>query len=416
MKRSMPRTLPPVLLLVLALLATACGPRATPAPTPAPTPDASARQLRVQQALWTAVNDNYVHDDFGGADWAAAGDAARAQIEAGLTNDEFEAAMRDMLAVLPAGTVIWETRAERLESQSADTSTYEGIGAFVAVRAEPEPRVILLAVMEDSPAQRAGLAAHDAIFAIDGEPVLAEEGLEVIQRVRGPAGSSVALTVQSPGGERREVAVERGQLTSTAQLLAGVITEADIAYFLLPTQPTEQMIDNILAAWQGMNESRALRGIILDLRIAHTGGQWPLGELLTLLGDGELGATYTREGEQPLEVTGQDFSGSQTLPLAVLVGPDTEGAPEVLAAALQASGRAQVVGLPTPGDVEGTTEIALPDGSRVFIAFSSYLTADGRDIGLEGVVPDEVVEADWDEVSDTFDPVLDAAVALLAEE
>ncbi|MBI3361986.1 MAG: PDZ domain-containing protein [Chloroflexi bacterium] len=378
-----------------------------------PTTSSAERQLRVLDALWSAIDDQYVYKDFNGVDWKAAHDETRAKIESGLTDDEFVKAVRAMTGKLPAGTVQWQTREERIAGQTSNTQTYEGIGAFVSVRGAPKPHVILLSVMKDSPAAKAGLSAHDSIYAIDGVAVKAEEGLDVIQRVRGPAGTMVKLTVQSPGGSSRDVDVKRGQLTAGAELLGGTVTGTHIAYFLIPTQPPDKMADNLVAALQSMKQAGTIAGIILDLRIARTGAQWPLAEFLTLFGNGKLGNTYTREGEQPLDITGKDFFGSQAVPLVLLVGPDTEGAPEMLAGALQDISRAKVVGLPTLGEVEGTSETALPDGSRVFVASSSFVTAKGRDLGLKGVEPDEVVKSDWDEVSDTNDPVLDKAVEVV---
>src|SRR5262245_34349595 len=205
----------------LALLAAACGRSGSQGPTPVPTASPTERQERVYQSLWKAVNDQYVYSDFGGVDWQAAGDATRAKIEGGLTEEEFVAAMRDMIGLLPKGMVAWETREERLARQTSNTATYEGIGAFVSVRAEPQPHIVLLAVMDGSPAQQAGLIAHDSIYAIDGSPVLAEEGLEVIDRVRGPAGTTVKLTVESPDGSRRDVEVTRGQLAASGKVRIG---------------------------------------------------------------------------------------------------------------------------------------------------------------------------------------------------
>lgn len=399
--------------LTLALFVAACGPKARPAPTAAPTTHPVERQARILDAIWNAVNDQYVYKDFNGVDWKAAGDEARAKIESGLTDEAFVETIRAMIGKLPPGTVQWQTREERLASQTSDSQTYEGIGAFVAVRAEPTPRIILLAVMKDSPAAQAGLAAHDGILAVDGLAVKAEEGLGVIQRVRGPAGTTVTLSVKSPSETPRDVPVKRGKLTAGAELLGGTITGTNIAYFLFPTQPTDNMENDVLGALQTLSQAGPIEGIILDLRIARTGAQWPLGEMLTLFADGKLGSTYTRAGQELLEITGQDLFESQTLPLVMLVGPDTEGAPEVFAAAVQDAGRAKVVGLPTPGHVEGTAEVALPDGSRVFIASSSFVTLKGRDLGLKGVEPDEIVKADWDEVSDTDDPVIDQAVEII---
>jgi carboxyl-terminal processing protease len=101
------------------------------------------------------------------------------------------------------------------------------------------------------------------------------------------------------------------------------------------------------------------------------------------------------------------------VPLVVLTGPDTEGTPEIFAAALQASGRAIVIGQDTPGSVQGFAEIALPDGSRMFLATSSYRTTTGVDLAAIGVTPDVVIDADWDSFTTTDDPVIEAALAYI---
>ena len=154
-------------------------------------------------------------------------------------------------------------------------------------------------------------------------------------------------------------------------------------------------------------------GLVLDLRIAGSNSSWPLTEMLTLLGNGPMGHFAKREGEQPLVIPGADISNSQTIPLAILVGPDTSGAPEVFAGALQATGRAPLVGLPTGGNVLSFRQQTLSDGSLLTFADSSYITPNGRDLGITGLTPDLLIQADWDEVTPEFDPVLLGAIDLL---
>lgn len=399
-----------ILSLLLAACASQAAPTVTATPLVTPTP---TLQMRTFEALWTAVNDNYVYADFEGADWEALHAEYAARLAAGLSADEFAQAMRAMLAALPPGTAGLETREERIEREIEDASSYEGIGAYVAVRPAPEPRVVLLSVMPGSPAQEAGLAAHDSILAIDGAAVTAEEGPAVIRRVRGPADSQVTLQVRSPGKAPRQVIVTRRRLVAADLLKAGVIRQGNIGYFLFPPAAYEELVNEFGSGLQQMSEGGALGGVILDLRIATSGGGWPLTTLLSLFADGELGETYTRAEVEALAITGQDFLNSQTLPMAVIVGPDTQGLPEIFAAAMQAAGRATIVGMPTPGEVERLTEYPLPDGSRAFIATSSFRTPDGREIGLSGVTPDVKAEADWDAVTTEDDPVRDAAVAAL---
>jgi carboxyl-terminal processing protease len=182
----------------------------------------------------------------------------------------------------------------------------------------------------------------------------------------------------------------------------------------VPVVSTANLATTIANDLVTISETTQLRGIILDLRVSRSGtGEWPLGEMLTMFGDGELGEFYTRTTTDTVTVEGQDLGGSQTLPLVILVGRDTEGTPEIFAAALQSAGRAVLLGQSTPGAVEGFDEVALPDGSRMFLATSSFRTAGNLDLAQTGITPDREIDADWDAIQLDTDPVLGAALSLL---
>jgi carboxyl-terminal processing protease len=213
------------------------------------------------------------------------------------------------------------------------------------------------------------------------------------------------------------VAVTRGrvQLTEGANRLRyALLPESDVGYLLLPRQTTSSLVTEVAQSLTLLTQQTALRGVILDLRIAALGGGWPLEEMLTLFADGALGEMYTTQEVLPVEIAGQDVAGSQSLPLALLIGPDTEGLPEIFAAALQSSGRAVLFGSRTSGDIENNHLVSLPDGSRVLISSTSYRTSTGFDVGLSGLEPNLAVRFDWDAVTEQVDPVRDASqVALL---
>lgn len=402
-----------LLILLLALTLAACGQKEAPTPTPLPTTDPAVRQQRALEALWMAVNDQFIYDDFGGADWNALQAEYKTRIAGGLSNMEFEESLNSLVSNLPAGSAVYQTRSERIQAELENTALYSGIGAYISVRAEPEPHIVILSIIKDSPAAEAGLAAHDSIYSVDGGAVTAEEGLTVVQRVRGDAGTTVTLEVESPGGARRTVTVTRAKLTAADTLKGGLLTQSGILYLLVPVSPEATLLEAMAQGLTAASQQTQLTGIIIDLRIAHAGAGWPLTEMLTLYGDGPLGEFYTRDEEQPLAANGVDVSGSQTLPLVVLVGPDTEGSPEIFAAALQASNRAKIIGMPTAGKVFGFSDVALPDGSLLTLATSSYKTSAGRDLARFGVKPDTTVDADWDEVSPSSDPALEKAIEIL---
>ncbi len=404
------------LLLVALLLAACAGPAATEAPTEIPQrirDELKALQLTVVEEIRQAVADNFVYSDFGGTDWESEASLARNRVETGLTEEEFAIAMDEMVAALPDGSASYMTRAERVEAEFQSGILYEGIGAFVSFRTEPQPHVVLLSVIDGSPAQEAGLRAHDSVYKVDGLQVTEEEGLSIIEKVRGPAGTEVLLEVASPAGDPREVLVRRDRVTAS-DTLKGALLPQGLLYVLVPVAVDDTLVERVAGVLQVSEQQEVpALGLVIDLRIAGSAGSWPLVEMLTLLGNGPMGHFTTHDGQQPLVIQGTDISNSQTIPLAILVGPDTSGAPEVFAVALQGTGRALLVGLGTNGSVMSFRQQTLPDGSLLTFAESSYITPSGSDLSLTDLTPDLLVQADWDEVTPESDPVLQSAIDLL---
>jgi C-terminal peptidase prc len=371
------------------------------------------QQTKTFEVLWKNLEENYIYFGSAEVDWQALHDKYLDRINTGLTSEEFAAMIKELEAELPAGSLVHETRAERIERDTTDTSSYEGIGAFVGFSDEPEPHIVLLDVIEGSPAEKAGLQAHDSIFAIDGSPILLEEGITAVDRVRGPAGSSVTLDVQTPGTAERSVEVKRGKLTSTGKLKASVIQGTNYGYLLFPPVGYDTLQADVVQSMQKFSNDKTLEGLVIDLRIASSTRGWPLEDMYTMFDDGELGEFYDRNDKQMVEVTGQDTFSSQDVPLVVLVGQNTTGFPEIFAASLQIHERAFVIGETTPGAVETTSSFYLPDGSQAFIATTSFVLPNGEELGTTGVVPDLPIAVGWDDVSPEQDPVLDRAIETL---
>jgi len=384
-------------------------------PSAIPQSELAARQQSVLEALVARLDEGYLYPDYGDIEWETHAAQLEGQISRGLSDEEFRAALEALVLVLPPGTASYTSREERVQADFDVSNTYEGIGAFVSIRAEPEPRILLLSVIPNSPAARAGLQAHDAVYAVDGTPVSREEGLAVIDRVRGPAGTEVVLEVASPEQARRQVTVERGKVAIADSLRVGILAPG-LIYLLVPVSVDTSLFETLAGLLQDMLEQdQTVVGLVLDLRIAGSSSEWPLSEMLSLLGDGQAGYFNSRAGNEPLDIQGTDFADSQSLPLAILVGPDTSGAPEVFAAALQAISRGPIVGLPTSGSVLSFQSHILPDGSLLTFAESSFVTPDGTDLSLSGLTPDVIVELDWDQVQAGADPVLLKAIELLQQ-
>ncbi len=403
--------------LFVSLLLAACIPIPRPESTPelrfGPQASPQEQQTRTFEALWKSLEENYIYYDQAHVDWAAVHTTYTSRILE-LTNPaEFESLIHELEADLPEDSITWQSRTERIQSDTADTSFYEGIGAFVGYRAIPEPHIVILSVIAGSPAERAGLQAHDSIYQIDNEPVRAEEGLKAVERIRGPAGSPVKLEVSSPGGVEHPINVRRTQLTSTVTLTSRMLKDTNIGYVLFPPLGYKTMRQEMIDSLEGMTRNRHLEGLILDLRIASSLSGWPLQDMLTLFADGIIGEFYDRHESQIVDITGEDVMSSQSVPLAVLVGQHTSGFPEIFASGVRISKGAIVVGQPTAGAVETTSGYYLPDGSRLFVESTSFNPLDHQDVGREGLLPDVHVDTSWDEVLPDQDPVLEAALKAL---
>lgn len=408
-------------IIVLSLVLSACAgflpmEEDTPAGEFGPAYSPEEHQIQTFEALWGHIQDAYIYFDTADVDWEGLRERYAQQIDSGLTNEEFASLLDELEAELPAGSLLHQPRSERIESDLADLATYDGIGAFVGFEEEDVPHVVILDVIQGSPAELAGLKAHDSIFGIDGSPITVEEGLEAVNRIRGTAGTSVTLDVQSPGEPERKLEVERAKLTSTAKLLGYKIPNSNYGYLLFPPIGYEGLEQDVAQSLESMSSDSDMEGLILDLRIANSSRGWPLETLFSIFQDGAIGELYNRLQAQTVEVEGQEISNSQSVPLVVLVGQNTSGFPEVFAASLQMHERASVIGEPTTGDVETDSSFYLPDGSRLFIETTSFRLPNGDEIGNIGVQPDIPVQAGWDEVLPGQDPVLDQAVEFLEAE
>lgn len=378
---------------------------------------AQEHQARTLDAIWNLLEQNYIYYESADVNWDKLRERYDQQVQLGLSAEEFNDLIGELESELPDGSLVWQSRTVRIETDLTDSSTYQGIGAFVAFKAESVPHVVILSVIEGSPAEQAGIRAHDSILSIDGDPVHLEEGLNVVERIRGPAGSPVTLEVQTPGQANRLIIVTRGELESTGKLQVDPIIETDALYghFLFPPIAYDGLIDDVVQSMQVLTVNRHLDGLILDLRVAGSARGWPLEEMFTAFQDGNIGEFYNRTERQVFNVSGQDMFGSQSVPLVVLVGPNTVGFPEILAASFQANKRAIVIGAATSGAIETTSSFYLPDGSQAYIQSTSFRLLDGEEPGQTGISPDVRIDADWDDVQPDADPVLEAAIKALEE-
>ncbi len=390
---------------------------ATPTRTPTASPPVTATplQLRVFEELWQTVHDEYMYPDFNGLDWEAIHAQYRQRVEAGLTDEQFYLAMEEMIFRLgdDHSAFLSPEAVKQEDSEFSGENNFVGIGVLNAPVPERK-RITIILVFPDSPAEQAGLKAHDSILAVDGEPIIDEDGVRR-NLLRGPADTQITVTVQSPGEEPRDVLITRRRISAPTPVPAEVLITPGgkrIGYLLLTTLVEKTIVDEVGQALERLSADRPLDGLILDNR-ENTGGADTITKaVLGYFTHGTVGYFYNRQGRRAFNVTGHNVGGSLKLPLVVLVGKGTVSFGEIASGILQDQGRAYVIGEDTDGNVEILWGYDFPDGSRAWIAHDYFRPINHPDANWEqtGIQPDEVVTSAWDQVTTQTDPVVLAAL------
>jgi C-terminal peptidase prc len=397
-------------------------PAGTPTATPAargragPSSEASARHQRIFRKLWQTVNLRYVYPDFNGFDWAAAQPATEEHIATGLTDEQFYDAMRDLIGKLndSHSSFLSPDEAQSEDDEYTSTGTYTGVGLVTDVNSGGR-HLVVLTVLPDSPAERAGIQPHDAILEIAGQPSVDADGNSMSKLLRGEDGTSVEVVVRTPGQVPRRVQMIRGRVTSTEHITSRILPgTARIGLLDVPSLFEENVTTRTRSAMLDLMKDGPLDGLILDLR-TNGGGSYPnLRGLLGLFTSGTVGHLVNRAGARTtVRVRPNGIGNSQTVPLVVLIGPSTESFAEVLAGVLQAKGRARLIGQNTAGNIETLLAHEFEDGSRLWLAEESFRLPNGSSWELIGLNPDTRVEGEWDQYTAQDDPVIARALRML---
>ncbi len=260
------------------------------------------------------------------------------------------------------------------------------MGIGVQLETERED-VVVAAPIEGSPADRAGIRPGDVLVAVDGESVRGEDVSEIVERVKGPEGTTVKLTVMR-GGKERIFTLERAEIRSPVVSWAP-IGETDVAHVSLSSF-SDESAEELREAFEEARSAGARR-FVLDLR-NNPGGR--VDQAVEIAGYFlEPGSVvYLREeatgGREEVEASEGSDAGIIDAPLVVLVNEGSASGSEILAGALRDNDRATVVGERTYGTGTVLSEFVLRDGSSILLGVAEWLTPDGDFIRETGIAPD----------------------------
>ncbi len=291
---------------------------------------------------------------------------------------------------------------------------YGGIGVIVAPT--DDGMITVVAPIEDTPGERAGLKSGDKIIKVEGEDVNAELMDHAVSQMRGEPGTDVNITVyRESKTDPFDVSITREEIR--LKTVKSRMLNDDLGYIRI------SMFDQITATDFKTNleelQKNNPKGLVIDLR-NNPGGS--LGEVVDiadqLLGNQMIVYTENRMGQK------REFKSGflkVDLPMVVLTNGGSASASEILAGAVQDSNSGKIVGETTFGKGVVQTVIPLDDGSGFKLTTSQYFTPNGRNIHGIGIEPDVIIEMpesyyDIEEPTDEDDVQLQKAIEILNSE
>jgi carboxyl-terminal processing protease len=328
------------------------------------------------------------------------------------TQEMLYGAVGGLVAAIGDPYTVFMTPTENEDFHQSLGGRLEGIGAELTLK---DSHIVVVAPLKGSPAAEAGLAPEDIIIKVNDEDVTGKGLVQVVERIRGPKGTSVTLTIERMGEEDfLTFTIVRNEIhVPSVEYEVKKTATGSIGYIAL-NQFGDDSVAEVREVLDAL-EHEDLTGIVFDVRFNGGGYLEGAVELVSFfLSEGKVVSVQRRTGE-PIHhyVTSRPLVPD--LPMVVLINEGSASASEILAGALQDHKRATIIGKKSFG--KGTVQevFDLPGGSSIRITTAKWLTPNGKDLGSEGVMPDIVVERTREEIQNKVDPQLDAAIEWLVD-
>ena len=278
-----------------------------------------------------------------------------------------------------------------------------GIGAEIGLR-NNKPTIIK--PLENSPAQKAGIKAGEAIVKVNDEASSDWSVEKVVSKIRGEVGTSVKLTLLSDG-QTREVSVVRQNIVSPA-----VESEIDGEIGILKVNRFGDDTVSLARKYASEFVEKGVKKVILDLRNNPGGTVGAAQGLLGVWLDNQIAMTERRGSEivKTLRTTGTPILGN--VKTVVLINGNSASASEITAGALREYGKATLVGQKSYGKGSVQIVLGLPGGSQMKVTEARWYTPKGKNIDKTGIEPDVKVDLSSDDVNNNVDPQMDKAKSL----
>lgn len=295
-------------------------------------------------------------------------------------NKMFHGAMKGLVSSVGDPYTRFVSPQDLEEEQMQIEGEYGGIGLWIA---EKDGRIVVIAPIEGTPADRVALKPLDEIVKVDDENVLGKKSDEIAKKLRGPAGENVKVTIRRANSEK----LLDFDMTREIIKIKTVRTDMDGSVAYIKINSFNQKTNGELREAVAQAKKNKASGILLDLRNNPGGLLDSVVAVTSQFIDGGVVVMTKGRYEQANHVYYAETGKATNLPVVALVNEGSASAAEILAGALLDHRRATIVGMKTFGKGSVQTLFGLPDKSGIFMTIARYSTPRGTLIDHKGLEP-----------------------------
>lgn len=358
--------------------------------------------------VWRLINTKFVDQTNNAQDWNKWRHKYDKQI---MTNEDAYVAINTMIASLNDPYTKFLDPEEFAEETNSIKGSLKGIGIQIGVK---DGKLMVIAPIEDTPAEKAGLKADDEILEIDG---VSTKGITVdkaADKIRGEEGTSVTLLVKRKDMEPKKYTITRAEIevkSISQKLPTDMKVPEEFCYIRLSSFISR----NAAKEFGGiLNSTKNKKGYIIDLR-SNPGGLLSNAIYISdmFLDGGTIVSTVDRDGYKETQKASHNLY--TTKPVVILINKGSASASEIFSGAMKDNGRAVIIGEQSFGKGLVQEINKLPYEAGINITIQKYLTPNGTDINKKGITPDIVVELTEEDVKNKNDVQLKKAVEVLSK-
>ena len=356
--------------------------------------------------VWRLINTKFVDQTNNAQDWDKWRHKYDNQI---VTNDDAYVAINTMIASLNDPYTKFLDPKEFAEETSSIKGSLKGIGIQIAVK---DGKLTVIAPIEDTPAEKAGLKADDEILEIDGKSTKGITVDKAADQIRGKEGTQVNLLIKRKDCEPKLYSITRAEIEIKSipqKIPENIKMPEDISYIRLSSFISRNAAGEFRSI---LENSAGKKGFIIDLR-SNPGGLLSNAIYISdmFLDGGIIVSTVDRAGYKETQRATKGYVTNK--PVVVLINKGSASASEIFSGAMKDNRRAVIIGEQSFGKGLVQEINKLPYEAGINITIQKYLTPNGTDINKKGITPDIVVKLTEENVKNKDDVQLKKAIEVL---